>query len=510
MLFCMNLPPELRYKPENVFLVGIIPGPKEPNVLQMNNLLRPLVTELQELWAGKQLNCGDRLLKVRAALVALTCDLPAARKVAGFGSHASTHFCSVCYLRRKDIESLDVDSWERRTLEKHNADTIAWKTAATVKEKDATFVQTGVRWTVLSLLPYWDPTRMLSIDIMHNLSGIIQYHARELMGLELDKILKRRDSPEPSYKVPDEVDSLTRQAELDEAVLELEAGDAESETERYPTIIKATNQPPSISVQEQSMEIESSMEEQPADGDHEECTSSNLPAPPKSSSSRRATLSFSQLLQLRNSISTTVVPTWVDAPPANLGDKRQGKLKGIQWIYLISIYLPLAMVDVYAGDGLKPLCLNLMHLISFVNLTFAKVIRVNQLQHLQHHLSEYLSSCKSLYPNFKMKPNHHNALHLAELAKLMGPPRALAVFAGERINFSLRQTPTNKQPGEPRAGQRSPVRLQLITFNRAYGSYYDMSICSCRTCSGIVSGYLSGISPLGREIEAFAKAIRFR
>ena len=207
VLFCMNLPPELRHKPENVFLDGIIPGSKEPNVLQMNNLLRPLLTELQELWADKQLNYGDRLLKVRAVLVALTCSLPTARKVVGFGSHASTHFCSVCYLRRKKTESLDVASWERRALKRYTTETAAWRTAVPVKEKEARFAQNGVRWTVLSILPYWDPTRMLSIDIMHNVSGIIQYHARELMGLELDKSLKRKNSQEPSY-TPD-ADKLT-------------------------------------------------------------------------------------------------------------------------------------------------------------------------------------------------------------------------------------------------------------------------------------------------------------
>jgi len=192
------------------------------------------------------------------------------------------------------------------------------------------------------------------------------------------------------------------------------------------------------------MEMNSSMEEQPADGAHEERTSSSLPTPPKFPSSRRATLLLPQLLQLRDSISTTVVPTWVYAPPAYLGDKLHGKLKAIQWIYLISIYLPLAMADVYASDALAPLCLNLMHLISFVNLTFAKVIRINQLQLLQFHFFEYLPSCKSLYLNFKMKSNHHNALHIAELAKLMGPPQVLAVFARERIDIDVRQTPTNK------------------------------------------------------------------
>ena len=30
-MVCLNLPPEMWYKPENMFLFGIIPGPNEPH-----------------------------------------------------------------------------------------------------------------------------------------------------------------------------------------------------------------------------------------------------------------------------------------------------------------------------------------------------------------------------------------------------------------------------------------------------------------------------------------------
>ena len=38
-MICLNLPSEIRYKPENMFLVGIIPGPHEPSLHQINHLL---------------------------------------------------------------------------------------------------------------------------------------------------------------------------------------------------------------------------------------------------------------------------------------------------------------------------------------------------------------------------------------------------------------------------------------------------------------------------------------
>ncbi|MBW0576027.1 hypothetical protein O181_115742 [Austropuccinia psidii MF-1] len=50
MLICLNLPPSERLNPENVYVSGIIPGPKEPTALQLNYLLMPLIKELKELW----------------------------------------------------------------------------------------------------------------------------------------------------------------------------------------------------------------------------------------------------------------------------------------------------------------------------------------------------------------------------------------------------------------------------------------------------------------------------
>ncbi len=45
-LVCLNLPPELRYKAENMCLVGLVPGPKAPSLDQINHVLRPLVDDL--------------------------------------------------------------------------------------------------------------------------------------------------------------------------------------------------------------------------------------------------------------------------------------------------------------------------------------------------------------------------------------------------------------------------------------------------------------------------------
>ncbi|MBW0513300.1 hypothetical protein O181_053015 [Austropuccinia psidii MF-1] len=52
MLACLNLPPEVRMKPEKICIPAIIPGPKVPKCEKLNFCLRPLVEELKELWKG--------------------------------------------------------------------------------------------------------------------------------------------------------------------------------------------------------------------------------------------------------------------------------------------------------------------------------------------------------------------------------------------------------------------------------------------------------------------------
>ena len=93
-LVLLNLPRAVRYKRENIILVGIIPGPSEPH-LTMNSYLSPLVSDLLQLWTGVPLPTSHQL--IRAALLAVSCDLPAGRKVCGFLSHSANLGCSHCY-----------------------------------------------------------------------------------------------------------------------------------------------------------------------------------------------------------------------------------------------------------------------------------------------------------------------------------------------------------------------------------------------------------------------------
>ena len=135
-LVCLNLPPHLRYLPENTLLVGIIPGPQKPSLTELNHYLKPLVDELLVFWETgvfyartAKYECG-RL--VRCILVPLVCDLPAARQTAGFGGHSAKFFCSMCKLPLAQISNIDPTTWPPRSGQDHKAEAEAWKSQTTI------------------------------------------------------------------------------------------------------------------------------------------------------------------------------------------------------------------------------------------------------------------------------------------------------------------------------------------------------------------------------------------
>jgi hypothetical protein len=190
-MVCLSLPPAIRYKAENVFLVSIIPGPKEPNVEQLNRLLKPIVDDFLKLWnPGIRLSCTAAKQfgrVVKCAIVPVVCDLPALRKTAGFAGHAAHNFCSFCRVKKADIaDNFNFESWPRRGWKDHLCEAERWKNADSNSEREKIFKRHGLRWTELLRLPYWDPTRFAVLDAMHNLFlGEFQHHCRRVWGVSI-------------------------------------------------------------------------------------------------------------------------------------------------------------------------------------------------------------------------------------------------------------------------------------------------------------------------------------
>lgn len=200
---CLNLPPHLRYRTENIYLAGIIPGPHEPSLDQLNHFLAPLIDNLLELWhEGLYLSktasrTTGRL--IRAAVIPLVCDLPALRKTAGFAGHSASNMCSFCRLQRQDINNLDRETWERRTWSEHLKIAFQWLNASSSKAREKIFDCHGIRWSELLRLPYWDPTRYALVDAMHNLYlGALRHHCIDVLGIDVkEKSESKRDPHTP-------------------------------------------------------------------------------------------------------------------------------------------------------------------------------------------------------------------------------------------------------------------------------------------------------------------------
>jgi len=135
-LVCLNLPVHLRYKVENVYIAGLIPG--EPHNHHINNVLRPLVLDLLSLWsrgawlsrtAFHELGC-----LVRVAIALLIADSPAARKVAGFAGQKSNRFCHFCMQTSDKVRDFRVKLWTPISRSLHMAASVKWRDAADESE----------------------------------------------------------------------------------------------------------------------------------------------------------------------------------------------------------------------------------------------------------------------------------------------------------------------------------------------------------------------------------------
>src|SRR2546430_284739 len=92
-----NLPRDIRFKRENLLIISILPGPNEVRLHKINHYLTPMVDELGSLWDGMTLNRTYEYQEgrqIRTALILVTCDIPAARKICGhISALAVCHRC---------------------------------------------------------------------------------------------------------------------------------------------------------------------------------------------------------------------------------------------------------------------------------------------------------------------------------------------------------------------------------------------------------------------------------
>jgi hypothetical protein len=387
---------------------------------------------------------------VHVKIAPLIADLEGACKVSGFLTTSATYFCSFCLCTSAQMEDVDLSAWRPREGAEVRAQADRWLNTPTKSGREALATQYGVRWTPLLRLPYWDPVKHVMLGFMHNwLEGILEDHLRILWGIG----------------VPDDVQKATGEIEQDEKFSESDVSDSASELdglreEAEEAAEKAANamqeDPPSPTPSQTSTLSSSAT---PTLSDYQQnAYQFDVPDADENDDNDPdyvdpAVLFFhfsdSQIAAIRNCIAEIGLPTWVQRPPANLGEKAHGKLKASELLTLFSCIFPLIIPEFWhlpEATNLDRLHLeSFHHLISATNIVCSFKTSNQDADTYTHHYVQYRLSIRNLFPQFKQRPNHHMAMHNGAQMKYWGPLPSLSEFPGERMNGMLQNINTNRR-----------------------------------------------------------------
>ena len=162
---------------------GIIPGPHEPSQ-NINTFLQLLVDDLLVLWNGIVLD-SDRSVTLRAAVVTVSADLPALRKITQFLGHKADFGCSRCKFQAEREPGTRGASGKmsyytpRHSTERSHHEVLQqareYQDAVCKSDAAAIAQRNGVRYSELLRLPYFDIVRMSATDPMHSfLLGLVK------------------------------------------------------------------------------------------------------------------------------------------------------------------------------------------------------------------------------------------------------------------------------------------------------------------------------------------------
>jgi len=509
---CLNLPYSIRYKPENMYLVGIIPGPHEPTETAINHYLEPMVHDMEVLW-GRGVRYSRTALypdgrTVRAAIVIQVCDLPGSRQVAGLAAHSHhLHFCSVCNFKHTgDLTKVagqhDYHSWMRKDVEalRHHAE--RWRDATTVKQRTEIFEEHGVRYSVLWSLPYWDPTRQLIVDPMHTvLEGVVENHVRHVLKLS-DSHAKAKAMPPPAFrhifreplpeghpdyaslppdkrcddKVKNQIKRIHRHltASLIEHNDPKQAFDLETLSRSLMCCRKKSLQfvyedlglprPPGSGQKDETKAFYCQGFKRWVSFDiivnHLSLMTYQREGKPRGAVPPPKIVTPAVISRVQEVIKNTHAPSWLGSVPRNFGETSAGTIKAAEWRVLITVHLPLAFISLW-GDGtshdrpedalaMRKILDHTMSLVSAVILVCYRSMTARRAEDYLKYITQYVRDLKTLYTvwDVNYKPKHHMAFHLFDFLVLFGPVRSWWMFPFERLIGHLQRLPHNHMHGK--------------------------------------------------------------
>ena len=206
----LNIPKSQRYKAKWSMLIGLIPGPSEPEG-HINTYLSPIVDDLITLYAGIQIRSfGSKVIFSRSLLLPVLADIPASRKVSQYKSHKADLPCDKCRfqaVREKGTRGASgkMSFYTSQNLPNRTDSEIRkamhmYQKATNKASAQAISQKTGVKYSELTRLPYFDMVENFLIDPMHNiLMGLVSdigevliSNTNELMSDKEREILANR------------------------------------------------------------------------------------------------------------------------------------------------------------------------------------------------------------------------------------------------------------------------------------------------------------------------------
>ncbi|KZV61967.1 hypothetical protein PENSPDRAFT_557907, partial [Peniophora sp. CONT] len=338
-------------------------------------------------------------------------DAPALRKAVGLKSYSSAIApCSLCSITKAQLGNFDIFSWPRRTAEFHREHAQRWRDG-NEKERVKIEDETGIRWSELLRLPYWDPTKYAVIDAMHNLFlaalsrhltfvwGMLWKDSRSQHDAGSDtESMAGSDGAGPSKKGKKAIHSPDQQtAALEKVVKHLENGHLSS---------------------------------------LKNCRHDYLTAIAFASH----ILNNVELAWIWVIAGRIHLPTWVDRGPKQFGKAGVGHIKADQWRTIATILLPLVLIPQWSAGGARydesraAVLKNFLDLIAAVNLISSKSVSARRIERMAQHLKKYCEGLRLLFPNYRIPPSLHQSFHLPELLYLFGPVTSFWGFPFERFN----------------------------------------------------------------------------
>lgn len=157
--------------------------------------------------------------------------------------------------------------------------------------------------------------------------------------------------------------------------------------------------------------------------------------------------------EIHKDMSRSILPSYLHVAPRRFASSGQGVLSADEWKVLCSISLVITLVRVW-GYG-KPddsryfqMLSNYLDLVRAMHVLFSRTTSLESREYYRIHILRYLRTIVDLFPDYKLRPNQHYAVHITEDLETLGPGHARSTPVFERINGHLKNANHNRHTGK--------------------------------------------------------------